>query len=163
VTLHDKIVPLRQRSSGSPLPPPVFKSCDKNDPILLLLLTEFPPEVATAGEEEPMLNASKDISVPNPPKPASPPSDDVSDLPVDPPNKSNVEPPNIPDNFKLRIPGPNGKKGGAINLDLSGILSTIPGMGAGEGNGPNEMEFLNQLGGNVGSGGIFQNEQMISG
>ena len=67
------------------------------------------------------------------------------------------------DNFKLRIPGPNGKKGGAINLDLSGILSTIPGMGAGEGNGPNEMEFLNQLGGNVGSGGFFQNEQMMGG
>jgi hypothetical protein len=67
------------------------------------------------------------------------------------------------DNFKLRIPGPNGKKGGAINLDLSGILSTIPRMGAGEGNGPNEMEFLNQLGGNVGSGGFFQNEQMMGG
>jgi hypothetical protein len=25
------------------------------------------------------------------------------------------------------------------------------------------MEFLNQLGGNVGSGGIFQNEQMMGG
>lgn len=67
------------------------------------------------------------------------------------------------DNLKLKIPGPKGKKGGAINLDLSGILSTIPGMGAGESNGPNEMEFLNQLGGNVGSGGLFQNEQMTGG
>ncbi|VDI49245.1 Hypothetical predicted protein [Mytilus galloprovincialis] len=55
-------------------------------------------------------------------------------------------------NLKLKIPGSGNKPGGAINLDLSGILAQLPGMGlGGEGNG-----MLNAVGGNGirGKGGI---------